>query len=82
MDKNFFTNLCPHKNVNFKFWFPVSKEYNYGKFLSNIKSNDSFKIKIVLAFQKCLKLQSYVPQELRNCMYLGGLSIAKHPVVA
>ena len=56
--KNFFTNLCPRQNVNFKFWFPVSKEHNYGKFSSNIKSKDSFKIRIVLAFQKCPKLQS------------------------
>ena len=82
MDKNFYTNLCQSKNVNFKFLFPISKEQNYGKLSSNIKIKDSFKIRIVLAFQKCLKLQSYVPQELRNCMYLGGLSIAKHPVVA
>ena len=54
--KNFFTNLCPHQNVNFKFWFPVSKEHNCGKLSSNIKRKDSFKIRIVLAFQKCPKM--------------------------
>ena len=54
MDKNFF--LCPRKNVHFKFWFPVSKEHNYDKFLSNIKSKDSFKIRIVLVFQKMSKI--------------------------
>ena len=30
------------KNVNFEFWFPFSLEHNYGKFLSKIKSKDSF----------------------------------------
>ena len=56
--RTYFTNLCSCKNVQFKFWYPVSKEHNYGKFSSKIKSKDRFKIRIVPAFKNCPKLQS------------------------
>ena len=53
--ENFFFDLCSCKNVNFKSLFPFSPQHNFGKFSSNIKSKDSFEIRIVLAIRKCQK---------------------------
>ena len=52
--KTFHCLMVP-KNVNFEFSFPFSLEHNCDKFLSKIKSKDSFEIRIVLAFGKCQK---------------------------
>ena len=68
--------------VNFKSLFQFSLQHNFGKFSPNIKSNDSFEIRIVLVIRKCPKFLSSVPQMLRNSKLLGGQSIVRHPVVS
>ena len=78
--KKHFSDLFSCRNVNFKSLFPFSPQHNFGKLSSNIKSKHSFEIRIVLPFQKCPEFLSQVPQKLRNCWFLGGQSIARHPI--